>query len=48
MNLLFSQLLYSLPLQNDRIAIGSTDGIVVMGALIVLIILVPVVWRWHR
>lgn len=34
------------PVEEDRSVIGSTDGIVVMGGVIALIVLVPILLRW--
>lgn len=38
------------PAEEDRTEVGSTDGIVVMGGVIVLIVLVPIIVKrksWH-
>ncbi len=47
MNPLFVRLPSPLP-QSDRTVPGTTEGILIMGLLIVVIILVPVLWRRRR
>lgn len=34
------------PAEEDRSVIGSTDGIVVMGGVIAIIVLIPIFLRW--
>lgn len=42
----FLQVTPTPPVEEDRSVIGSTDGIVVMGGVIVLIVLIPILLRW--
>lgn len=43
---LFLQTTPTPPVEEDRTEVGSTDGIVVMGGVIVLIVLVPILLQY--
>ncbi len=42
----FLQVTPTPPVEEDRSVVGSTDGIVVMGGVIALIVLIPIFLRW--
>lgn len=44
---LFLQTTPTPPVEEDRTEVGSTDGIVVMGGVIVLIVLIPILLQYN-